>query len=77
MRKYFTCVLSGHDVEKRPKPAPDIYLRAAEVLHADPACCIVFEDSLTGVAAARAAGMRVAGVTTTLTNFPNADIVIR
>jgi len=75
LRKYFACVLSGHDVE-RPKPAPDIYLRAAEELQADPACCIVFEDSLTGVTAERAAGMHVAGVQTTLTDFPNVDIVI-
>jgi HAD superfamily hydrolase (TIGR01509 family) len=46
---------------KRPKPAPDIYLLAAEKLGAAPADCIVIEDSPAGAASARAAGMRVIG----------------
>jgi beta-phosphoglucomutase family hydrolase len=41
------------------KPAPDMYLLAAERLGVDPADCIVFEDGLPGIEAARAAGMRV------------------
>jgi HAD superfamily hydrolase (TIGR01509 family) len=45
----------------RPKPAPDIYLLAAERLDATPADCIVIEDSPAGAAAARDAGMRVIG----------------
>jgi HAD superfamily hydrolase (TIGR01509 family) len=45
----------------RPKPAPDIYLLAAEKLGAAPADCIVIEDSPAGAASARAAGMRVIG----------------
>jgi HAD superfamily hydrolase (TIGR01509 family) len=45
----------------RPKPAPDIYLLAAERLGAAPANCIVVEDSPAGAAAALAAGMRVLG----------------
>lgn len=45
----------------RPKPAPDIYLLAAERLEAAPADCIVIEDSPAGAAAALAAGMRVIG----------------
>ncbi|HEU4779697.1 MAG TPA: HAD family phosphatase [Steroidobacteraceae bacterium] len=45
----------------RPKPAPDIYLLAAEKLGAAPADCIVIEDSPAGAAAALAAGMRVIG----------------
>jgi HAD superfamily hydrolase (TIGR01509 family) len=45
----------------RPKPAPDIYLHAAEKLGAAPADCIVVEDSPAGAASARAAGMRVIG----------------
>jgi len=40
------------------KPAPDLFLFAAEQLGADPARCIVVEDSVFGVQAARAAGMR-------------------
>jgi HAD superfamily hydrolase (TIGR01509 family) len=45
----------------RPKPAPDIYLHAAGRLGADPADCIVIEDSPAGAAAALAAGFRALG----------------
>jgi HAD superfamily hydrolase (TIGR01509 family) len=45
----------------RPKPAPDIYLHAANALATPPANCIVIEDSPAGAAAARAAGFRVIG----------------
>ena len=47
------------DVVKKKKPAPDIYLLAAETLGVDPARCVVIEDSEIGLAAGRAAGMRV------------------
>ena len=43
------------------KPAPDLFLHAAERMGADPARCAVVEDTLYGVLAARAAGMRVFG----------------
>ena len=58
----FDVVVSGHDVAA-PKPAPDAYLEAAARLgvKADPRV-IVLEDSPTGVAAGRAAGMTVIGV---------------
>lgn len=46
------------DVEN-PKPAPDLYLKAASALSVAPKDCIVIEDSLAGIAAGRAAGMRV------------------
>lgn len=45
-----------------PKPDPDVYLLAARLLGSDPSRCLVVEDSPTGVAAARAAGMRVVAV---------------
>jgi HAD superfamily hydrolase (TIGR01509 family) len=45
----------------RPKPAPDIYLHAAARLGAQPAGCIVIEDSPAGAAAALAAGFRAIG----------------
>jgi HAD superfamily hydrolase (TIGR01509 family) len=45
----------------RPKPAPDVYLLAAHKLGAQPADCVVIEDSPAAAAAARAAGMRVIG----------------
>jgi HAD superfamily hydrolase (TIGR01509 family) len=65
----FAAVVSAEDVE-RPKPAPDVYLTAAAELGADPADCVALEDSETGVAAARAAGMTVVGVP----SFPGIDL---
>jgi HAD superfamily hydrolase (TIGR01509 family) len=72
----FAAVVSAEDVE-RPKPAPDVYLAAAAELGADPAGCVALEDSETGVAAAKAAGMTVVGVP----SFPgielaDADLVV-
>ena len=46
-----------------PKPAPDVYLLAAERMNVAPSHCLVIEDSPTGVLAARTAGMRVIGFT--------------
>jgi HAD superfamily hydrolase (TIGR01509 family) len=54
----FGVVVSSDEVA-HGKPAPDVYLLAAERLGADPATCLVVEDSLNGVKAARAAGMTV------------------
>lgn len=53
-------LFSADDVA-RPKPAPDLFLHAAAHMRADPAACIVVEDSPTGIAAARAAGMTAWG----------------
>jgi len=47
---------------ERGKPAPDIYLRAAEKLGIPADACLVIEDALSGIAAAKAAGMRVAAI---------------
>jgi HAD superfamily hydrolase (TIGR01509 family) len=44
---------------RKGKPAPDLFLHAAAQMGADPARCLVIEDSLTGIRAARAAGMTV------------------
>jgi beta-phosphoglucomutase len=59
----FRAIVDGMQVE-RPKPSPDVYVKAALLLGASGRNCIVFEDSPTGVAAARAAGARVVGVET-------------
>ncbi len=53
---WFDAVVCGDDVGAG-KPDPESYLRAAELLGADPHACLVIEDSPTGVAAAEAAGM--------------------
>jgi HAD superfamily hydrolase (TIGR01509 family) len=49
------------DQVERPKPAPDVYLAAARGLGVEPAGCVVVEDSIAGVTAARTAGMTVLG----------------
>jgi beta-phosphoglucomutase len=59
----FKVIVDGMQVAK-PKPYPDVYCRAADLLGVAPSNCIVFEDSPTGVQAARAAGMRVVGIRT-------------
>ncbi len=51
-------VLSAYEVGVW-KPEPGLFLKAAELLGSDPAACVVVEDSKSGVAAGKAAGMRV------------------
>jgi HAD superfamily hydrolase (TIGR01509 family) len=58
LRDLFPLVVTLEDVE-RPKPDPEIYLHAASLLGVAPEACLVVEDSVHGVAAAAAAGMRV------------------
>lgn len=73
----FDAVVTGDTVE-RGKPAPDIFLRAAELLAVDPARCVVVEDAPHGVAAAKAAGMVAVAVPNELTNdldFGAADVI--
>ncbi|HYE32558.1 MAG TPA: HAD-IA family hydrolase [Methylomirabilota bacterium] len=62
LRPHFRAVVSAQDVV-HGKPAPDIFLRAAELLQVDPADCCVIEDSVAGVTAAKAAGMTAIGIT--------------
>jgi sugar-phosphatase len=61
VRPCFVAVVSGEEV-LRPKPAPDIFLRAAAELGVPPEACAVFEDSIAGATAGRAAGMFVVAV---------------
>ena len=61
LTSFFEVIVTGDEIE-RGKPAPDIYLRAAEKLDIAPSECLVIEDSLSGVAAAKAAKMRVAAI---------------
>lgn len=53
---HFTALSSGEEVAD-PKPAPDVYLLAAERLGVDPRCCLAFEDTNAGARAAIAAQM--------------------
>jgi HAD superfamily hydrolase (TIGR01509 family) len=74
----FTAVVSGEEVAEG-KPAPDVYLLAAERLRADPADCVAVEDAPHGIAAARAAGMWVVAVPharTRALDLSQADVVV-
>ena len=75
LRPFFRVVVDGLQV-RRPKPHPEIYLRVADLLGMAPADCIVFEDSDSGVTAAKSAGMRVIGVSTTDGNLPGTHLTI-
>jgi HAD superfamily hydrolase (TIGR01509 family) len=63
LRDAFGVVVSGEQV-RHGKPAPEIYLLAAERLGVDPSVCVAIEDSANGVRAARAAGMACLGIVT-------------
>lgn len=73
IRPYFQVVLDGHQV-RNPKPDPEIYQLAARRLGVAATNCIVFEDSKSGVQAARDAGMRVVGLLTTEDNLMGVSI---
>jgi beta-phosphoglucomutase len=66
LRPRFDAVVGEAEV-KRSKPDPEIYRTAAARVGVDCARCVVFEDSLAGIASGVAAGMPVVGVTTTHT----------
>lgn len=65
LQDQFQVTLSREDVE-HPKPDPEIYLLAARLLDVEPKECLVIEDSLVGVQAAVAAGMKCVAVATPL-----------
>lgn len=64
IRKYFNAVVTAEDIQKG-KPDPEIYVKAASKLGANPELCVAIEDSVSGIKAAKAAGMYVVGITTT------------
>ncbi len=61
LERYLTALVSG-EIVPHGKPAPDIFLKAAQELHIEPSHCLVIEDAVAGVEAARAAGMRCIAV---------------
>ncbi len=77
IRNDFDVIVNSSMVSK-PKPNPQIFLKAAEKLDMDPARCIVFEDSLVGIKAANSAGMKVIAITTghTADELHPVDLVI-
>jgi len=61
LERYLTALVSGETVP-HGKPAPDIFLKAAQKLHIEPSRSLVIEDAVAGVEAAHAAGMRCIAV---------------
>ena len=77
IRSYFDALLNESMVN-HPKPDPEIYQKAMEMLGAEPADCVIFEDSMTGIQAAKASGATVVGMATTQTSdelYPFVDDV--
>ncbi len=72
----FKVIVTADDVEFT-KPAPEPYLKAAEILEVEPEDCIVIENAPLGIRSAKNAGMRCIAVTTTLpqTFLKQADVV--
>lgn len=74
----FDATVSASEVE-HSKPAPDLYLAAAQKLGVDPASALAFEDTRAGIAAAKAAGMfavQVRASSTALPPIEQADLVL-
>ncbi|MCI0535783.1 MAG: HAD family phosphatase [Verrucomicrobiales bacterium] len=65
LRRFFPVRVSVEEVA-HGKPAPDVFLRAADLLGVIPAACCVIEDAAAGVQAALAAGMKVIAITNSL-----------
>ena len=64
LEEFFAEIVTAEDV-KRGKPDPEVFLTAAKKIGVEPEGAVVFEDALVGIAAAKAAGMRVVAVATT------------
>ena len=77
IEKYFKTILDEAFVS-RGKPDPEIYLKTAAALGYAPKDCVVFEDSLSGVQAGKAAGCKVVGISTTHTRdeLNQTDLVV-
>ena len=73
----FNAIVTGGEIY-HGKPSPDIFLLTAKKLGIDPADCLVFEDAISGVQSAIAAGMRCIAITTTHTaaELSEADLII-
>lgn len=75
INELFEAVVDGTKVSKT-KPNPEVFLKGADALGVEPSECIVFEDAISGVRAAKAGGMKCVGVGTE-ENLGEADLVIQ
>ncbi|MCG3156728.1 MAG: Validoxylamine A 7'-phosphate phosphatase [bacterium] len=75
--RYFDCVVGAEDIENG-KPDPEPFIRAAQKLNLAPSECLVIENAPLGITAARAAGMSVVAITSTLAPYflRNADAIV-
>lgn len=64
VEQWFDAIVSGDDVT-HGKPHPEVFLKAAEKIGVPPECCVVIEDAMVGIQAAKAAGMGCLAVATT------------
>ncbi|KAB3526228.1 beta-phosphoglucomutase [Alkaliphilus serpentinus] len=74
LKDLFDAIIDGNLVE-RPKPDPEVFLKAAEALGGNPDECVVFEDAYAGIEAAKKAGMYAVGIGDN-SNLIGADMVI-
>ena len=72
--QYLDAVVDGHEIENS-KPDPEVFLLAAKSIGVPPANCIVVEDAVAGLEAARRAGMKALGIGTR-ERLTNADMVV-
>ena len=77
-RRFFRAIIDDSKAS-RGKPDPEIFLKAAELINMDPADCIVFEDGVNGIEAAKRAGMKAVALTTTFPaeKLSKADVIIK
>ena len=79
LEKYFAGTVCGEDIENG-KPAPDIFLKASELMSTIPVNCVVIEDSYNGLCGANAAGMRCigyAGDPSSKQDLSDADLIVK
>jgi HAD superfamily hydrolase (TIGR01509 family) len=76
-REFFDVTICGDEVGGQNKPHPRPYLMAAELLGVDPVHCVAVEDSVTGVAAAQAAGCTVLVVPAEAPVPPGERLILR
>lgn len=75
VKDHFRALVSSKEVP-RGKPAPDVFLKAAQKLEVPPELCVVIEDGVSGMEGARAAGMRCIALVQDLSCEYPADIVV-
>jgi len=61
LKKHFQVIVTGDEV-KKGKPDPSVFLKAAQALQEDPRALLAFEDAVSGVESAKAAGMKCVGI---------------